>query len=911
MSRAGRNFDVSRLSFPQVITVVLLVITWECDAQDNLKCTRGVCVPSYLCAKGSNNVKTDGEQLLDLRVQENECPDDMVCCGVDDGSAGNYDLLSDDRCDGECVKESDCRSGTEVINLRLRSDACGFGEVCCKNHSRVEVDQHEGCQGKCVSRNECFDHDADPTLINLRFGNSSCPANQMCCKNVKTIKSCGGLCMPRAKCAKAGMNFKTDDDRCPSQLVCCEKSTPSNHDESVKCEGKCLPASQCPASAVESINLRLSNGCSFNEVCCITAQSQNCDGTCTTMDRCADDSENYTSIDLRLTSFDCPFDQMCCKKLKQMEPLTPACDGTCVPVHQCPELNTWKSSINLRLSENNCPVKTICCKSPSVRKCDGTCVSQAECSDSTQLDLRFSTSCPFNKICCQKIKQVTPTPNVQDCNGTCVSSTVCPGHSDTTGINLRFADGSCPRNMICCPLSSNDLKNLTSDSVCIDTCLPRNQCSDLSLSLKTSCPNNQVCCKVPRLPTSCDGTCVGNDQCLDYPSINLRLSYASECPKNQICCKNPRNPQPSCKGQCVPLGKCPKESSKFGAVDLRLNNEICPSGTECCPDDQTCDGKCVGKDQCDDTFIIQRFNVRPKSCPSNQVCCRKLKIFQVSEPCDGNCVPVGTCSTGLVSISEQCSANEVCCRALSQANISASQPPNVCDGSCVPGWRCASSDVDLRVDSGICPANEVCCKTQRSPCPGECVLQENCDDVGINLRFMSDSCVKNLVCCRNVKQQTCSGQCVPANQCSQENPEKSFLDLRLANDGCSDNKVCCMTPIKFQNPTLGFEIPPPPTTPTDARCTLDPQSKDSVLKKSDVKWLVNIWKRQEILGMTRRQFACTGTLLKSDLVLTTADCVKDMAPENMFVRIDDFNLKPLATLSPRRVSLVITTLGKT
>ncbi|KXJ80183.1 hypothetical protein RP20_CCG026384 [Aedes albopictus] len=896
MSQAGRNFDMGRFSSSLVIIVALLMITWECEAQDNLKCSGGVCVPTYLCAKDSNIVKTDGDQLLDLRFEENECPNNMICCGVDDEPAGKDDLLPEGSCNGECVKESECRTRTEVVDLRLGKNVCGAGRVCC------EKQPSKACQGKCVPQSQCSDYNPVQGLINLRFENDGCPANQICCNNVKISETCEGLCLPRVDCANVRIESKYDDNRCPRQLVCCSEPKPSLPTAQVKCEGKCLPASQCPTSAVEGINLRLSNGCPFSEVCCSTALPQ-CDGTCNTADQCADASRNNTdAVDLRLPTFNCPFDQICCRKLKEV---TSSCDGTCVPVQQCPELNTWDSSINLRLSENSCPFKTVCCKNPSLKfMCNGTCVTQGQCTDA--MDLRVSHNCPTNKVCCKNVQiETLETPAVQKCNGICVPSMDCPRDTNINAINLRLTYGSCPDNKVCCLIKPTEMFLPPMDE-CEGTCVPQNQCSEkYQINLRkfgTSCPFKQVCCKVPKISSSCEGTCVTTDMCLDPPLLNLRFSDSNVCTNNQICCKSPRPQEFSCDGQCVPVGTCSATLLNLGSVDLRLMNDSCPKGTQCCPHASTCEGKCAIRDQCDDDFGSQGINLRikdPNACPANQMCCKKLKLPQTSKSCDGNCVSTAKCPIDLRFNSEQCPFNQVCCKGSSKSNVTEVLPSSVCDGTCVPNWQCSPSDVDLRVNDGQCSANQVCCKTKLPPCPGQCVSPELCEDVGINLRFMQSSCAKNQVCCRNLKPQTCPGQCVPANQCSRRIPGKSLVDLRLTGNGCPSDKVCCMIPNPFQTPLL-MPSAPSPSSPSGTSCTLKPESKTGILKKPDVKWLANIWTRQELLGISRRQFVCTGTLLKSDLVLTTADCVKDITPEGMYVRIDDFNLKPLATLSPRR-----------
>ncbi|XP_062555593.1 uncharacterized protein LOC134220529 [Armigeres subalbatus] len=934
MPRVGAIFDKRRFLSLQSIHVVLCVIMRICEAHDYPKCARGVCVPQYLCANKDNKVITDGNGLLDLRSLGNdECPNGMTCCGVGTGSSG-----VDYSCDGECVEESECGTRFDTVDLRIGKQVCAHGKVCCKIQRPQTItyfepwapdvvheanmilmltpNQRETCRGRCVLQSQCSDYNPVKDLINRMFKRDECPVGLMCCNNVKIARVCQGVCIPMSRCARLGIFSRHNDAGCPKHHMCYETPMPLAQATQTKCNGKCLPVSQCPMSGSGFINLRFANGCAFGEVCCSMTQMPSCQGTCATMDQCADDPRNKTIIDLRSTSNNCLLNQVCCYNLKQTDVNSSEnCDGTCVSQQQCPELNSWRNDIDLRLSGNKCPFNTVCCKNPVLKKCDGSCVSEEDCNDTKNFDLRSSQSCPLNKVCCKKLKQVKINSTTQNCDGICVHSSNCPSATDSNSINLRLANGHCPDDKICCatqlytPLNSDP--SLSPANVCEGTCLPRNQCSDaISIDLRSSsmkCLPNQVCCKVSKYLSECDGQCVTPERCSDSPLINLRFTETSSCQNNEVCCKNLKGQNNTCKGQCVPHGKCATGVSKFSFVDLRTTSDSCPSGMECCQEISTCEGKCVSENQCEDTpsDIYDGINLRvtmSQLCGANQVCCKNIKHSQSSNGCDGTCVPAESCTIDLRFASGQCPANQVCCNIPTKSNSSDILHTNRCDGSCVPDWQCAPSDVDLRISTGTCPLNRVCCKSSVPVCNGKCVPATQCDDIGINLRHMQNPCAENLICCQNVKMQSCPGRCIPANQCSNYAPGKVPIDLRKTDIGCSNGDVCCMIPPLFEPPMMGtsgvdHNIPALPSGPG---CSFGSDPSNSFLSKPDVKWLVSVWSRQEILGELRQQFLCTGTLLKPDLVLTSADCVEDKMPQAMYVRIDDFNLKPLNTLSPRR-----------
>ncbi|XP_065089024.1 uncharacterized protein LOC135710387 [Ochlerotatus camptorhynchus] len=914
----------------------------EVCCQD-LEVCDGSCVPKNQC----DDTLASGE--INLRYGKPLCPINQVCCKnrkVFIEPVASV-IKTAGSCDGTCLPRNQC-SDKESINLRAFDGFCQGSQICCK-----EPKKQSDCDGTCAPLNQCLDSQQN---INLRYTDGNCPGNRICCKNLKAPEStCNGKCVLASKCSRKSLSSNPIDLQygrasCPVGEVCCQ--------DLEDCDGSCVPKNQCDDTlASGEINLRYGKPlCPINQVCCKNRKvltkpfasafktSGSCDGTCLPRNQCSDKE----SINLRAFDGVCSGTQICCKVPKKQ----PDCDGTCAPLNQCLDS---QQNINLRYTDGNCPNNQICCKKLKTPEstCNGKCVLASKCSrkslSSNPIDLQYGrASCPVGEVCCQ---------DLEDCDGSCVPKNQCDDTLASGEINLRYGKPLCPLNQVCCKNRKVFIEPVASviktAGSCDGTCLPRNQCSDKeSINLRAFdglCPGSQICCKVPKKQPDCDGTCAPLNQCLDsQQNINLRYTDGN-CPSNQICCKKLKTPESTCNGKCVLASKCSRKSLSSNPVDLRFGRASCPVGEVCCQDLEVCDGSCVPKNQCDVSSVSEGINLRygKPLCPINQVCCKKAK------KCDGSCVPTESCpSVDLRLATSECPLNQVCCKIpeksetckgictqlincddklLISAGINLRSPGgscpqneiccknlksfvrDVCDGKCVSQNECPVNNIDLRSPNGKCPPNKVCCKTDS--CIGTCVLSELCADVGINLRYeQQKKCPMKHVCCQKLKEQTkaaCPGQCLLPRQCPNYTPGKSPIDLRLIDSGCSNGQICCEAQIPFLPPSIIKGIPNalivpisptslPQTLSSGSDCSFSSDPSAEYVVKADVSWLATIWSRREIFGIQRPQYECVGTLIKSDLVLTSADCLKGLSEEQLYARIGDFNLKPLNTLSSRR-----------
>ncbi|XP_039432615.1 balbiani ring protein 3-like [Culex pipiens pallens] len=709
---------------------------------------------------------------------------------------------SNEICGGTCVPEGACEAGG--INLRVggAGGGCSFGEICCD----LPLNR---CRGTCTTVDLCGDNGR----VDLRFEDQLCPGSQVCCEKSKTNAICRGRCVAANECSRSSnlVDLRVQsNDGCPGDRICCQNT----------CEGQCVPRGQC-GDDTKDIDLRVGDSsCPENQVCCKNPR------TCT----CVDPSKCPQMINLRFSS-ECPFHQVCCDSVSDSNcqglctpddqckvrsngtcsggltccgKIKPSCDGSCVSLGQCPT-----GAVDLRLSsDGSCPTNQVCCRNAS-KLCNGSCVSQEQCADSG-FDLRISSqTCPGNAVCC---KNLSKSPTGKVCQGRCVPSQQCTGQSQNS-VDLRFSEGLCPMNLVCCPASTS----------CSGSCVAGNRCLDTTLSINLrsgtgSCPAGLVCCQNVNKGSTCDGQCTSRDRCADLTlGINLRLSDQS-CPSNQICCKNVRKPLPDAECTCVTLDQCADDQR---SIDLRTGGQ---------------------------------------KCPSRKICCTKLKT--TIEKCDGSCVSYQDC-------------------------------PEIAN----------ASSVDLRLFSGGCPANQVCCKSR---CDGVCVPFGQCSDgsLGINLRNEDGGCPRSMQCCKNpsnTAKSSCEGKCLPREQC----PFINLIDLRVGEEGCPNQQVCCnLQQDPFAVPTLDGPNQAPKqdqSSSEEPQCDLKIDPTSSTLTKIDVPWLVTVWTRREYLGVQRNQYECSGTLLAPDLILTSADCVSElMDVEHVYVRVGDFNLKPIETLSRRR-----------
>ncbi|XP_038106377.1 uncharacterized protein K04H4.2 [Culex quinquefasciatus] len=672
-----------------------------CESTSDIlpKC-EGQCVPFYQCPAGSPN--TSGKDLLNLRRDEGACPGDLVCC--------KESKEPQSTCKGSCVPFYQCPSGKsntggkDLLNLRSIDD-CPNDMVCCELNNHTISDAPPTCDGQCVPFYQCpagSPNTGGKDLLNLRSDRGTCPGDLICCKKSEEVttalstNSCKGSCVPFYQCpqgqqntgGKGLLNLRSFDD-CPNDLVCCEiPNTQVSTEAPTICEGKCVPFYQCPSGTPNKdgqniLNLRAyDDSCPGDQVCCkepVQTPKSSCKGSCVPFYQCPSGKINSGGKDLlNLRSFDdCPNDLVCCEATSTEISTKPPtiCDGKCVSFYQCPSGTPNKDGeniLNLRGYDDSCPGDQVCCKEPvetPKSSCKGSCVPFYQCPSGKinsggkdLLNLRSFDDCPNDLVCCEATKNEVSTEPPSVCDGKCVPFYQCPsGTPNKAGqniLNLRGYDDSCPGEQVCCkePIQ-------TPKSSCKGSCVPFYQCPSgkinsggkdlLNLRSFDDCPNDLVCCEATTTevstepPTVCDGKCVPFYQCpTGIPNkdgeniLNLR-GYDDSCPGDQVCCKEPvQTPKSSCKGSCVPFYQCPSGKINSGGRDLlNLRSfDDCPSDLVCCGTapvaPKVCQGQCVPSFQCmsSTSGVEDLLDLRISNdvCPKDRVCCEKTEIIHMN-----------------------------------------------------------------------------------------------------------------------------------------------------------------------------------------------------------------------------------------------------------------------------------------
>ncbi|XP_055527655.1 uncharacterized protein LOC129720230 [Wyeomyia smithii] len=523
-------------------------------------CSEGVCVFSYLCG----TIIEQGEGLIDVRLENTECPSDMVCC-----KPPNEAPAGEAHCEGICVPFNQCMLGDEKYNIDLRLDQkdCSENLVCC--HSMLmehKEDEHQDrCEGKCVPPVQCLNTTSDSAQYDLRSYDHTCPVDLVCCQEFSfetTINN--GLqrdcqCVPFFDClddvinTASMINLRLSEDECPNDQICCKNPRPiSSNNNQFHCKGMCVPINQCP-------------------------------------------NVLYSLIDLR-SNADCAQDQICCAMNVQ---LPQVCDGTCVPFDQC--LTPGHSEMIQSGSKNTCPPDLFCCPDsfptiPDMNEESGTCqcVSPSQCADHgigdiKDLDLR-TAGCSFDQICCVNIRDQKNNEEKNHCRGSCVPEYQCRTKNTADRLDLRIGE-ECPKQTICC--EATDLI-LAVNYTCEGTCVPSGECStvmakdSIDLRYGEACPKGLTCCKDSlKLPHAiCEGTCVPISMCHDY------TQHFDSCSKGKVCCRNvtfAAEYAPNlnvCRGTCVTLQQCNDyiiDNTDFqGNIRRQIFDNGCPESLVCC-----------------------------------------------------------------------------------------------------------------------------------------------------------------------------------------------------------------------------------------------------------------------------------------------------------------------------------------
>ncbi|XP_053686177.1 balbiani ring protein 3-like [Sabethes cyaneus] len=418
-------------------------------------CGDGLCIPPEDCADTSTS-------LVNLRATSDNCPPNTQCCSHP--KTNKHMFLSAPPvvdsypqkmlCPGTCTSYDQCQTPTNAINLRFMDQSCPKSQICCMDLKTtvLSIPEVKTCDGICVSARQCPGGAYSDHSINLRLKSEGCSVGQICCSQSKALNIfCNGTCVPNDLCLDSGgFNLKSSDDQCPGNQICCEHVKSRSDVSKATCNGRCVRLEQCPQYNADDkalINLRLTgNGCPFNQVCCQSSlPSDACNGVCTSSEEC---DENF--INLRSSNAYCSNNQVCCEKLKLST--STKCKGKCVPHQQCRNNGSGSNVINLRKSNSGCPANQVCCETQTgSNSCNGVCVAHQQCADDLgEVNLRDTDSgtCPINKVCCTSPKILV---NTTTCDGTCVPKEYCSDNvKDYNEINLRLHDNRCSQNEICC-----------------------------------------------------------------------------------------------------------------------------------------------------------------------------------------------------------------------------------------------------------------------------------------------------------------------------------------------------------------------------------------------------------------------------------------------------------------------------
>ncbi|XP_035893018.1 hyaluronan-binding protein 2-like [Anopheles stephensi] len=245
--------------------------------------------------------------------------------------------------------------------------------------------------------------------------------------------------------------------------------------------------------------------------------------------------------------------------------------------------------------------------------------------------------------------------------------------------------------------------------------------------------------------------------------------------------------------------------------------------------------------------------------------------------------------------------------------------------SCVPVNLCPSQELDLQMadkDGLICPAGKVCCdapvvekptslldELDETPCDGVCVTnalecageidndESGKDFIDVRNYGASSSCPADQYCCRTGADEAaiCDGTCQPWLLC--------IMPLTL--EGCSEGNVCCYvesTPAMETIYDINAMADPDPGFDRDSACAWRKLREDGNRLPP---WLVSVWARVEIIaGIQIDQFVCSGVLVDSSLVLTTASNVKNVPAEKMFVNVGDYDISSRSALKMQNIYTV-------
>jgi hypothetical protein len=409
------------------------------------------------------------------------------------------------------------------------------------------------------------------------------------------------------------------------------------------------------------------------------------------------------------------FDQICANTVTQCGGVacpagaTGCCDDGCcsTPANQCNQEGLCCAP--------NCPGRE--CGPDGCGKAGtcGTCRSGQTCDTQTGQCLGAAcspASCPNG--CCDEDGDCQPGDSRQACGDGGVSCTQCgPNQFCST------ETGTCRDNPPCspetCPNGCCDLQNGT--HVCRTD---RRGCGPGGPCCNGCCDNDQAC-----LPGDDAGACgAGGSRCVACDPLGGQCDQgrcqcdANNCPHG--CCDDgPGNP-----------GLCFVDDPRFCASTGGSLCVACPSGTSCCPGNQTCgllNGQHCSEDSqcctgnCFDNVCAdlvtrcgnQTCDPPAKGCGGNQCCFAPFDLG-----CAHGCCGDGfKCCNGFC-----CPVDHICCPNDSEDNaLGCCAPGSTCclNGMCCPSGVCCG-EVSLCCPSGNCCGDTCCVDPTDFCCGGGC-----------------------------------------------------------------------------------------------------------------------------------------------------------------------------------------------
>ncbi|XP_029712948.2 inactive CLIP domain-containing serine protease A30 [Aedes albopictus] len=426
-------------------------------------------------------------------------------------------------------------------------------------------------------------------------------------------------------------------------------------------------------------------------------------------------------------------------------------------------------------------------------------------------------------------------------DGICVFAYLCNNDVINTDgdniLDLRFTDVCEDYFLKCC----------SKESPCMErsgTCLPKNQCTaDLNASKYTGFKNSE----------ECDWSgyqCCPNDAVKQGP-ISTNLTNEENCDVDSIC---------------VPDDKCMINADGGNVVEARMS--ICNGLNTCCPRNKiktnnsasindTCEsmgGTCIRKDECESPFIL---DVRTEICADPGFEC-----------CMGDNQPATTLKPSLEG--KKCfNNNGVCtpptdCKGIKYTDRRKECGSLVCCDSPIPETTTATTTTTTTktaTTSTTSPGRQP--TTQKPDIDTERPDDRTCDSLG--------------------------GTCVADRDCQRKADQQSV--------DCAVDTVCCLSKRPTDVPTVSvddLDIKECGYRNEDGIKFKTINRNDGEAQYGEFPWVVAIL----LADSGKVKLRCAGTLIDPEIVLTTAECIKEYKrkPEQLIIRAGEWDMA--ATMEP-------------